>query len=45
MITLSKKQVLMFHSYVIFPILETELEELMELAEEVGQRIGLAKDM
>lgn len=32
-------------SYVIFPILKTELEELMELAEEVDQRIGLAKNM
>ena len=32
-------------SYVIFPILESELDKLMELAEEVDGRIALAKEM
>lgn len=31
--------------YDIFPILVTELDKLMELAEEVDRRIGLAKEM
>ena len=32
-------------SYVIFPILESELDKLMELAEKVDGRIALAKEM
>lgn len=32
-------------SYVIFPLLESDLEKLMELAEQIGGRIALAKEM
>lgn len=32
-------------SYVIFPVLTTEFDELVELAEEADYRIALAKDM